>query len=100
MIYRRFNLKNQFKLFVKASIEKNPQAVNSSNHDLYSANNQPDSVRGRLYSGYYKPQDRAKRIVIYWKLKTILPKNNFKNTVQFQKPILDFFRSIQSHNLF
>ncbi|MBG7612597.1 hypothetical protein IU405_10095 [Polaribacter sp. BAL334] len=47
MIYRRFNLKNQFKLFLKASIEKNPQAVNSSNHDVYSANIQPDSVRGR-----------------------------------------------------
>ena len=29
---------------------------------MYSANSQPDSVRGKLYPGYYQPQDRAKRI--------------------------------------
>lgn len=43
--------------------EENPQAVNPSNHFVYSANNQPDSVRGKLYPGYYQPEDRAKRIV-------------------------------------
>lgn len=43
--------------------EENPQAVNPSSHYVYSANNQPDSVRGKLYPGYYQPQDRAKRIV-------------------------------------
>ena len=43
--------------------EENPQAVNPSWNYVYSANNQPDSVRGRLYPGYYQPQDRAKRIV-------------------------------------
>ncbi|MDG1698298.1 MAG: penicillin acylase family protein [Polaribacter sp.] len=43
--------------------EENPQAVNPSWNYVYSANNQPDSVRGKLYPGYYYPQDRAKRIV-------------------------------------
>ena len=43
--------------------EENPQAINPSWNYVYSANNQPDSVRGTLYPGYYQPQDRAKRIV-------------------------------------
>ena len=43
--------------------DENPQAVNPSWNYVYSANNQPDSVRGKLYPGYYQPQDRAKRIV-------------------------------------
>ncbi|WP_026775464.1 penicillin acylase family protein [Polaribacter sp. Hel_I_88] len=42
--------------------EENPQAINPSWNYVYSANNQPDSVRGKLYPGYYQPQDRAKRI--------------------------------------
>ncbi len=41
---------------------ENPQAINPSWNYVYSANNQPDSVRGKLYPGYYQPQDRAKRI--------------------------------------
>ena len=43
--------------------EENPQAINPTWKYVYSANNQPDSVRGKLYQGYYQPQDRAKRIV-------------------------------------
>ena len=43
--------------------EENPQAENPSWNYVYSANNQPDSVRGKLYPGYYQPEDRAKRIV-------------------------------------
>jgi penicillin amidase len=42
---------------------ENPQAINPPWHYVYSANNQPDSLRGKLYPGYYQPQDRAKRIV-------------------------------------
>lgn len=42
--------------------DENPQAINPSWNYVYSANNQPDSVRGKLYPGYYQPQDRAKRI--------------------------------------
>ena len=42
---------------------ENPQAINPSRNYVYSANHQPDSVRGKLYPGYYQPQDRSKRIV-------------------------------------
>jgi penicillin amidase len=43
--------------------EDNPQAINPSHHYVYSANHQPDSINGKLYPGYYQPQDRSKRIV-------------------------------------
>ncbi len=43
--------------------EQNPQAINPSWHYVYSANNQPEEVSGKLYPGYYLPEDRAKRIV-------------------------------------
>lgn len=43
--------------------EENPQAINPDWNYVYSANHQIDSVRGKLYPGYYQPQDRAKRIV-------------------------------------
>ena len=42
--------------------EENPQAINPKWHYVYSANNQPDSVEGTLYPGYYLPEDRARRI--------------------------------------
>lgn len=41
---------------------KNPQAVNPPWGFVYSANNQPDSVDGILYPGYYYPKSRAQRI--------------------------------------
>ena len=50
----------------------NPQAINPSLHYVYSANNQPDSIAGMLYPGYYLPQDRAQRIV-----NLLEAKNNF-----------------------
>ncbi len=42
---------------------KNPHAVNPPWGFVYSANNQPDSVDGVLYPGYYYPKARAGRIV-------------------------------------
>ncbi|MBL4745628.1 MAG: penicillin acylase family protein [Flavobacteriaceae bacterium] len=42
---------------------QNPKAKNPTWHYVYSANNQPDSIAGMLYPGYYLPEDRAKRIV-------------------------------------
>ncbi len=50
----------------------NPQAINPSWNYVYSANNQPDSIAGIMYPGYYLPEDRAKRIVDILK-----PKNDF-----------------------
>ena len=40
----------------------NPQAENPPWGYLYSANNQPDTVKGILYPGYYRPIDRAGQI--------------------------------------
>jgi len=57
---------------------QNPQAINPPWNYVYSANNQPDSIAGVLYPGYYTPEDRAKRIV-----EIIKPKNDFtKQDVQ------------------
>lgn len=50
----------------------NPQAINPSWNYVYSANNQPGSIEGGLYPGYYLSEERAKRIVDLLK-----PKNDF-----------------------
>lgn len=63
--------------------EENPQAVNPTWNYVYSANHQPDSVRGKLYPGYYQPQDRSKRIV-----ELLEPKNDFTRE-DVQKMIYD-----------
>ncbi len=63
--------------------EENPQAINPPRNYVYSANHQPDSVRGKLYPGYYQPQDRSKRIV-----ELLSPKNDF-TTKDVQKMIYD-----------
>ncbi|NJB70092.1 penicillin amidase [Saonia flava] len=51
---------------------ENPQAVNPPWDYVYSANNQPDSIAGMLYPGYYLPENRAKRIV-----QLLEPKNDW-----------------------
>ena len=51
---------------------KNPSAINPPWHYVYSANNQPESIDGYLYPGYYLPKDRAKRID-----QLLQPKNNW-----------------------
>ncbi len=51
---------------------QNPQAINPPRNYVYSANNQPDSIAGVMYPGYYLPENRAKRIVDILK-----PKNDF-----------------------
>ena len=50
---------------------------------VYSANNQPDSILGMLYPGYYLPEDRAKRIV-----ELLEPKNDW-NKESLSQMILD-----------
>ena len=54
------------------SFNENPQAINPPSHYVYSANNQPDSIAGMLYPGYYLPENRAKRIV-----ELLAPKNDW-----------------------
>ncbi len=43
--------------------KENPSAVNPPWNYVYSANNQPDSIAGMPYPGYYLPENRAKRII-------------------------------------
>ncbi|MCH3881873.1 MULTISPECIES: penicillin acylase family protein [Tenacibaculum] len=52
--------------------EENPQAINPSLNYVYSANNQPDSIAGKLYPGYYLAENRARRIV-----DLLAPKNDW-----------------------
>lgn len=42
---------------------ENPSAINPPWNYVYSANNQPDSIAGMVYPGYYLPENRALRIV-------------------------------------
>jgi len=51
---------------------QNPQAINPPSNYVYSANNQPDSIVGMLYPGYYLPENRGKRIV-----ELLEPKNDW-----------------------
>ena len=51
---------------------ENPSATNPVWNYVYSANNQPDSIAGFLYPGYYVPEDRAKRII-----QLLEPKNDW-----------------------
>jgi penicillin amidase len=45
--------------------DKNPMALNPPWGYVYSSNNQPDTVDGVVYPGYYYPRARASRIVQY-----------------------------------
>ena len=60
---------------------ENPKAINPSWNYVYSANNQMDTVRGKLYPGYYQPQDRAKRIVTLLDSKNDFTKEDVANMI-------------------
>jgi len=85
--------------------KENPQSVNPSFNYVYSANNQPDSIAGVLYPGYYLNEDRAKRIV-----NLLEPKNNWTkedvakmiyDVTSLNAPIIasDLIESIDKSNL-
>ncbi|UCD77444.1 MAG: penicillin acylase family protein [Desulfobacterales bacterium] len=50
---------------------QNPHSENPPSGFVYSANNQPDTLAGALYPGYYLPEDRARRITDYLDSETI-----------------------------
>lgn len=72
---------------------ENPMAENPNWNYVYSANNQPDSIAGMLYPGYYIPEDRAKRIV------TLLENNNAWDKQGFMKMINDVTSSVAPQNI-
>ncbi len=67
---------------------ENPQAINPPWNYVYSANNQPDSIAGMLYPGYYLPENRAKRIV-----ELLEPKNDWE-AIDVQKMMTDVTSSV------
>jgi len=60
-VYERSTELTEEKTFLPFS--ENPQAINPPWNYVYSANNQPDTIVGMKYPGYYLPENRAKRIV-------------------------------------
>nr|WP_285903346.1 penicillin acylase family protein [Arenibacter sp. H213] len=62
---------------------ENPMAINPPWNYVYSANNQPDSIAGMLYPGYYLPENRAKRIV-----KLLEPKDDWTSE-DVEKMLMD-----------
>lgn len=70
--------------------KENPQAINPPWNFVYSANNQPDSIVGSLYPGYYLPENRAKRIV-----QLLEPKNDW-DMAGAQNMILDVTSSVDA----
>lgn len=60
---------------------QNPMAENPKWEYVYSANNQPDSIAGMMYPGYYLPEDRAKRIVELLESKNDWDKNSFAEMI-------------------
>jgi len=61
--------------------EENPMSINPIINYVYSANNQPDSIKGGLYPGYYLPEDRAKRIVSLLEAKNDFTKEDVANMI-------------------
>ncbi|MGY8915835.1 MAG: penicillin acylase family protein, partial [Flavobacteriales bacterium] len=70
--------------------QENPQAINPPWNYVYSANNQPDSIAGMLYPGYYLPENRAKRIV-----QLLEPGNNW-DMASTQAMMLDVTSSVDT----
>jgi len=65
--------------------EKNPHAINPPWGYVHSANNQPDTVDGIVYSGYYLPDDRGERIT------QLLEPDTSVTIEDVQKMLLDDF---------
>ncbi len=73
--------------------EENPMAVNPSWNYVYSANNQPDTIAGILYPGYYLPEDRGQRI------ETLLENKNDWTQEDTEKMIFDVTSIIVPKNI-
>lgn len=58
--------------------EANPQSENPPWHYVYSTNNQPDTIKGGLYPGYYAGEDRAQRLVDLLEAKEKLSIEDYK----------------------
>ncbi len=83
----------------------NPQSINPPEGMIYSANNQPDSVNGILYPGYYAPEDRAKRILsllnsdIDWTVDKIKPISDDVISIKAPEIVKEILANIDKNNL-
>ena len=71
--------------------DMNPQSENPPSGYIYSANNQPDTVKGVYHYGYYIPSDRAERIV------ELLENENEWNTQKIKMMMLDDVSPVYSN---
>ena len=71
----------------------NPQAINPNRNYVYSSNNQPDTIAGILYPGYYLPEDRGQRI------EQLLEAKNDWTSEDVQKMIFDVTSPIVPQNI-
>lgn len=60
---------------------ENPKATNPPWHYVYSANNQPETISGMFYPGYYLPENRGKRIVQFLEPKNDWDKNSMAKMI-------------------
>ena len=87
------------------NFDQNPQAINPSWNYVYSANNQVDSVAGKLYPGYYLNENRAKRIVSLveskndWTKQDVAKMLNDVTSTSATDIIIDFIKSINKKEL-
>ena len=72
------------------SFEENPQAINPPWDYVYSANNQPDSIAGFAYPGYYLSENRAKRIV------QLLEENDQWDRLEVSKMVTDVVSTVNT----
>ena len=87
------------------NFNENPMAENPAWNYVYSANNQPDSIAGMLYPGYYLPEDRAKRIVHLLESKNNWTKSAMAsmindNTSSTATDIIKEFTNLMDYNSF
>lgn len=80
--------------------EKNPHAINPPWNYVHSANNQPDSAGGVLYSGYYLPDDRSERISQLLEKKEKFSVEDMKKmTMDDQSMMFESIKGIMLHSI-
>lgn len=80
--------------------ESNPHAINPPWGYIYSANNQPDTVDGVVFSGYYLPDDRAERITQILENKEKFSVDDMKAmTVDANSKMFESIKGIMLHSI-
>ena len=84
---------------------QNPQSENPPTGYVFSANNQPDTLTGKLYPGYYVPEDRARRIVQYldsettWSVESTIKMNTDCISTVFTEVTAEILDTLKTDNI-